>query len=235
MSTVDILIRISLAIIIGGFIGYEREMSNRPAGFITHTLVCVGACVVSLIQRQMIYDTLTIIEINPALADVMKADLGRVVAQVVTGVGFLGAGTIIFDKGSVKGLTTATTIWVVACIGLAIGLGYYKIGVIAGLGIFFIIVFLRKLETYARNRQFLIELELVYMAKDDTFVEETVKFFRRNKVAVRDIKFINQDNELYKGCRFLIYFGLLKNRESLIEKLSNNNSIISISRRELMR
>lgn len=233
MSVVDILIRISLAIIIGGFIGYEREMSNRPAGFITHTLVCVGACVVSLIQRQMIYDTLSLIEVNPALADVMKADLGRVVAQVVTGVGFLGAGTIIFDKGSIKGLTTATTIWVVACIGLAIGLGYYKIGVIAGLGIFFIIVFLRKLETYARNRQFLMVLELVYKATDNQFVEDTVKFFRKNKVAVRDIKLITQEDMTNKGCRFLIYFGLLKNREVLIEKLSNNDSVISITRKEL--
>ncbi len=235
MSAIDILIRISLAILIGGFIGYEREMSNRPAGFITHTLVCVGACVVSLIQRQMIYDTLTIIEANPALADVMKADLGRVVAQVVTGVGFLGAGTIIFDKGSVKGLTTATTIWVVACIGLAIGLGYYKIGVIAGLSIIFIIVFLRKLETYARNRQFLMVLELVYLAEDQFFIEETVKFFRKNKVAVRDIKMIHQDDEAKKSCRFLIYFGIFKNRELVIEKLSRNDSVISISRKELTR
>lgn len=235
MSAIDILIRISLAILIGGFIGYEREMSNRPAGFITHTLVCVGACVVSLIQRQMIYDTLIIIEANPALADVMKADLGRVVAQVVTGVGFLGAGTIIFDKGSVKGLTTATTIWVVACIGLAIGLGYYKIGVIAGLSIIFIIVFLRKLETYARNRQFLMVLELVYLAEDPLFIEETVKFFRKNKVAVRDIKMIHQDDEAKKSCRFLIYFGIFKNRELVIEKLSRNDSVISISRKELTR
>ncbi len=126
MDTGNILIRIIMAIVIGGFIGYEREMRNRPAGFVTHTLVCVGACVVSLIQIQMVQDTILIINENPSMASALKADVGRIVAQVVTGVGFLGAGTIIFDKGSVKGLTTATTLWVVACIGLAIGLGYLK-------------------------------------------------------------------------------------------------------------
>lgn len=233
MSGLDILIRISLAIVIGGFIGYEREMRNRPAGFITHTLVCVGACVVSLIQKQMIHDTMVLIEEYPILIDVMKADLGRVVAQVVTGVGFLGAGTIIFDKGSVKGLTTATTIWVVACIGLAIGLGYYKIGIIAGLGIIFIIVFLKKLENNARNRQFMMVLEVVYDKADEKFIENTVFFFRKNKVEVRDIKLIDQKDEVTKTCRFLIYFGVFKNRDLLIEKLCKNKSIISISRKEL--
>lgn len=235
MSELDILIRISLAIVIGGFIGYEREMRNRPAGFITHTLVCVGACVVSLIQKQMIYDTLFYIKENPALANVMKVDLGRVVAQVVTGVGFLGAGTIIFDKGSVKGLTTATTIWVVACIGLAIGLGYYTIAIISGLGIIFIIVFLKRLENNARNRQFLMVLELVYVHTDTLFIENTVKFFRKNKVEVRDIKLMTPNDAISKSCRFLVYFGVLRNREKLIEKLSRNDSIISISRKELTR
>lgn len=230
MELTDILLRISMAIVIGGFIGYEREMRNRPAGFITHTLVCVGACVVSLIQIQMVHDTVEMIGSNPALASVLKADIGRVVAQVVTGVGFLGAGTIIFHKGSVKGLTTATTIWVVACIGLAIGLGYYKIAIISGIGIIFIIVVLKKLENKTKNRKYMMVVEIKYSSADEMFIEDTVKFFRKNKVQVRDIKFVQSKEAKSKTCRFVLYFGILGNRELVIERLSMNESIISITR-----
>lgn len=233
MEVRDILVRITMAIVIGGFVGYEREMRNRPAGFITHTLVCVGACVVSLIQIQMIHDTIKIIEDNPILAASMKADLGRVVAQVVTGVGFLGAGTIIFDKGSVKGLTTATTIWVVACIGLAIGLGYYKISIISAIGIIFIIVVLKKLESKTKNKKFINLLEIAYSSNYESFVENTVKFFRENRVEVRDIKFVDSNDQKAKICRFVLYFGFFRNQESVIKKLAMNDAIISISKKKI--
>lgn len=227
----DIIFRIVLAILIGGFIGYEREMKNRPAGFITHTLVCVGACVVSLMQIQMIYETIYIIENNPILAPSMKADLGRVVAQVISGVGFLGAGTIIFDKGSVKGLTTATTIWVVACIGLVIGLGYYRIALSAGVGIGFITICLKKLGNKAKDHKFQMVLEIKYNADEHNFIEECIKIFKKNKVKIRDITLINQMDNKIKCCRFVVYFGILNNRENLIEKLTSNNSIISLIRK----
>src|SRR6056297_3148308 len=200
MPTIEILTRIMLAIVIGGFIGYEREMKNRPAGFITHTLVCVGAAIVSLIQLNMVQDTVEIINNNPLLASALKADIGRIVAQVITGVGFLGAGTIIIDKGSVKGLTTATTLWVVACLGLAIGLGYYKISVISGIMIIFIIVFLKKIEIMANNRKHLRKVEVSYYAEDINFIEHTVNFFRKNKIQVRDIKLLESDEKHVKRC-----------------------------------
>lgn len=231
MELSDIIIRIALAICIGGFIGYEREMRNRPAGFITHILVCVGACVVSLIQIQMVHDTVEIIKENPDLAPALKADIGRVVAQVVTGVGFLGAGTIIFDKGSVKGLTTATTIWGVACIGLAIGLGYYTIAITAGVGIGFVILVLKKLEVKARNRKFVVNLEMTYNIGDGSFIEDTATFFRKSKVQVRDIKIMDNKGENIGRCRFLVYFGMVRSREKVMEKLLMNESIITLTRK----
>jgi putative Mg2+ transporter-C (MgtC) family protein len=109
----------------------------------------------------------------------MKADLGRIVAQVITGVGFLGAGTIVFDKGSVKGLTTATTIWVVACIGLAIGLGYYQIAIISTTGISFVVIGLKQFEINARNRKFSLNLDIIYDSSNDSFIETTAKLFNR--------------------------------------------------------
>ncbi|WZL82389.1 MgtC/SapB family protein [Vallitaleaceae bacterium 9-2] len=228
MGVGQITLRILLAIVVGGSIGYEREMRNRPAGFITHTLVCVGATVVSLMQMEMVHQTILLIEANPVLAQSMKADLGRVVAQVVTGVGFLGAGTIIVDKRSVKGLTTATTIWVVACIGLTIGMGYYAIAIIATVSIFFVMITLRRFESMAKDRMYQVKLTVSY--KDQEFLEELLQFIHKKKVQIRDIK---TDTEPEKGlfqCKLILYFGMSQKRERFFEELVSYEEVVYIKR-----
>ncbi len=231
MGIKDIIIRIILAICIGGFIGYEREMKNRPAGFITHTLVCIGATVVSLIQIHMFEDTKEIILKYPQLAAALKVDLGRIVAQVVTGVGFLGAGTIIFDKGSVKGLTTATTIWVVACIGLAIGLGYYRIAIISGISVIFVVIFLKTFESRALNKKYQIYLDIDYKTENNIFIEKMLSFFEKYNVQVRDIKILNSKEKDINSIRFVLYFGFFRNQNKIIQELSKIEDIISFSRK----
>ena len=228
MGVGQITLRILLAIVVGGSIGYEREMRNRPAGFITHTLVCVGATVVSLMQMEMVHQTILLIEANPVLAQSMKADLGRVVAQVVTGVGFLGAGTIIVDKRSVKGLTTATTIWVVACIGLTISMGYYKIDIIATVSIFFVMITLRRFESMAKDRLYQVKLTVSY--KDQEFLEELLQFIHKKKVQIRDIK---TDTEPERGlfqCKLILYFGMSQKRERFFEELVSYEEVVYIKR-----
>lgn len=233
MTIQDMIIRIAMAIVIGGFVGYEREMRNRPAGFVTHTLVCVGACVVSLMQIHMVADTVAQIEANPMLAGALKADIGRVVAQVVTGVGFLGAGTIIFDKGSVKGLTTATTIWVVACIGLAIGMGYYQLSIIAGVGVSFIMIGLKSLESKALNRKYSITIDIGYNIKSGNFIKDMIKFLKRNKIQVRDIELLERnENENIETCRFKLYTGFGKAPDRLIQKITQNEDVISVTKKK---
>jgi putative Mg2+ transporter-C (MgtC) family protein len=153
LKIIDIIIRLALCILAGGLIGYEREFKNRPAGFRTHILVCIGACIISMIQKFSLEETVRIINENPQLANALKADIGRLGAQVITGVGFLGAGTIIHDKGLVKGLTTAASIWVVACIGLAIGLGYYAISILSVISVFIVLVALKKFELWFTERK----------------------------------------------------------------------------------
>src|SRR3712207_7952470 len=96
--------KLLLAVIIGGAVGYEREFKNRPAGFRTHILVCIGATVISMIQMYTIRDISAMIMNHSQLAGGIKSDVGRMGAQVISGVGFLGAGTIIHERGSVKGL-----------------------------------------------------------------------------------------------------------------------------------
>ncbi len=132
---IDVLFRILMALVCGGIIGYEREHKNRPAGLRTHMLVCIGAALVMIIS-QFIYENHMPGANDPA----------RLGAQVISGIGFLGAGTIIRERFSVKGLTTAATLWAVACIGLAIGSGYYLIAVITTIVIFLSLIIFRKLE-----------------------------------------------------------------------------------------
>lgn len=110
-----ILLRLVMAVVLSGVIGFEREFHGRAAGFRTHILLCIGSTLVML----------TSIHIFDVYNSMVPCDPARMAAGVVTGIGFLGAGTIMHSKSSVKGLTTATSLWVVAGIGLAVGSGMY--------------------------------------------------------------------------------------------------------------
>lgn len=122
-----ILVRVAMAIVVGGIIGVERDMKNHPAGFRTYILVCLGSSMV-MMTNQFISETYN------------TGDPSRMGAQVISGIGFLGAGTILITKNNhVKGLTTAAGLWSAACIGLAIGIGFYE-GALVGAGAILIIM-----------------------------------------------------------------------------------------------
>ena len=122
--TLDALIKLGVTTILSGFIGFEREHSHRPAGFRTHILVAVGSSLVML-TSVYVFD-----------AQGMSGDVTRMSAQVLSGIGFLGAGTILREGFSVKGLTTAASLWAVACIGIAVGAGFYAGALVATLVIY---------------------------------------------------------------------------------------------------
>ena len=123
MGEKEILIRLLLATIVGGITGIERERSNKVAGFRTHILVSLGACIASITSLDLFLQFHTISNLDPA----------RLSAQVLSGIGFLGAGTIMKTSNRVVGLTTAAGIWSTACIGIAIGYGYYFLGMVSWL------------------------------------------------------------------------------------------------------
>ncbi len=193
MEQYEVVIRLILAVAVGGLIGYERSYNNRPAGFRTHILVCVGSAIVSIIQIEMTQETIALILKNPVLEESLNVDIGRLGAQVITGVGFLGAGTIIREKGLVKGLTTAASLWVVACIGLAIGLGMYFISIVSTMGVFIALVILKKVEEKLITRSNKMNLEIEYL--DDTdFIQELQKYFLAKNIRVSNIRFLEQKN-----------------------------------------
>lgn len=141
-----IMLRIIAAIVVGGIIGYEREKNNRPAGFRTHILVCLGAAIISLVQDGLRLNILLLATQDPIAGVVLKTDLGRMGAQVISGIGFLGAGSIMRERGTVGGLTTAAGIWATGCIGLAIGWGFYRLTFIATGAVIITLITMKKLE-----------------------------------------------------------------------------------------
>ena len=137
---VDLLVKLSLAVLLGGIIGFEREIAGKPAGLRTNILICIGAALLMDVSTRI------------GLANgVRVGDPGRIAAQIVSGVGFLGAGTIMQSQGMVTGLTSAATIWVVAAIGMTVGAGYYIEGVGAGLLVTFVLAGLGSLEHWVRR------------------------------------------------------------------------------------
>ena len=116
ISLTDMLLRIGLSLVLGGIIGFERERDSQPAGLRTHMILVVGACLAMMLS------------IN--IASIADTDPTRLAAQVVSGIGFLGAGAILRSGFNVKGLTTATTLWTMAIVGLVVGAGYFAIAAI---------------------------------------------------------------------------------------------------------
>lgn len=160
-----IALRLGLAILFGGLVGYEREKNNRPAGFRTHILVCFGAAVVSMIQDQLRVDIFALTILNPTEASMIKTDLGRLGAQVISGIGFLGAGSIMRDRGTVGGMTTAAGIWATGCVGLGIGWGYYKITLVSLAFIIIVLVSLKKLEVKFINKRSIMEFTISFYSE----------------------------------------------------------------------
>lgn len=131
----QVIIRLVLSVILSGIVGLERQLHRRTAGLRTHILVSLGSCLIML-------TSLYIFDIYKNIVDP-----SRIAAGVITGVGFLGAGAIIIERGGVKGLTTAASLWVVAGIGLAVGCGFYSAALVTTGLTLLVLFFMRHLET----------------------------------------------------------------------------------------
>lgn len=129
ISNLDMLLRLLLSVLLGGLIGFERERKNHAAGLRTHILVCLGSCLIMILS---IYGFAEFVN-EPNV----RLDPARLAAQVITGIGFLGAGTIVITGRSITGLTTAASVWVVMAIGLSVGAGFYMPAVYAAVLVLF--------------------------------------------------------------------------------------------------
>jgi putative Mg2+ transporter-C (MgtC) family protein len=133
----QVILRLALSFVLSGFIGIERQLHRRNAGLRTHILVSVGACLIML----------TSLYVFDIYKDITRVDPARIAAGVITGIGFLGAGAILKERDGVKGLTTAASLWVVAGIGLAVGVGFFSAAVFTAVLALIALFFLRRFES----------------------------------------------------------------------------------------
>jgi putative Mg2+ transporter-C (MgtC) family protein len=140
IDNIEIIIRMLFSFLAGGIIGFEREKHKKPVGFRTYVLVCLGSTVITLVGLETVNQTILLVKNDPLLAEVVKVDTVRLSAQVISGIGFIGAGAIINNKSNVTGLTSAASVWTSAMIGIAIGYGYYFIATVATILVFFTLV-----------------------------------------------------------------------------------------------
>ncbi|GEL68152.1 MgtC/SapB family protein [Marinilactibacillus psychrotolerans] len=160
----EMLIRLVIAAFVGGIIGYERELKGRDAGIRTHTLVSLGAAVITLTQLEASEWVINFARENADLPPVLTTDITRLTAQIINGIGFLGAGSIIVSKRSVTGLTTAASIWAVASLGIAVGMGYYFISLSGTLIMLLVLRVIKNLFRFDRSKQF----EVKYKNRNET-------------------------------------------------------------------
>lgn len=151
INDTTIVLRLTMAIILGGIIGFERGRAGRPAGLRTHILVCLGSAM-AIMTNQFIYERFG-----------GDGDPTRMAAQVISGIGFLGAGTIIVTgRHQVKGLTTAAGLWATACMGLAIGIGFYKAAILGCLLIAFSTIVLHRLDNFMLSKSKVLDVYLEF-------------------------------------------------------------------------
>lgn len=182
VNTISIIARLTLAAICAGIIGAERGRKRRPAGFRTHMLVCMGSAMI-MITSQYMSDVLG-----------MEGDASRMGAQVISGIGFLGAGTIIVvGKNQVKGLTTAAGLWACACMGLAIGIGFYEGAIISCIFLYGVVTGLHKLDLYARTHSRILD---VYVELQDiTGVTNFIRTVKSDGTKISNIE-VKKSSEL---------------------------------------
>jgi len=215
VTYLGVIVRILTAVIVGGLLGLERGMKNRPAGMRTYMLVCVGACLIML-TNQYIYQTFG------------TGDPTRMAAQVISGIGFLGAGTIIVTRrNQIKGLTTAAGLWSSAGVGLALGIGFYEAALFGGFAIFTVMTLLQAFDNRMHRKTKTLEVYLE--ANEDLPLGELLRTLREQGYEVKHVQresSLDADGDAANRA----YVVLLKTskRRNHLETLENIRSIHGI-------
>ncbi len=230
LSIREIIIRLIFSVFVGGIIGYERERKHRAAGLRTHILVCVGATIISLLQIDIGNKAIAIIEANKDLSEIIKIDYGRLGAQVITGVGFIGAGAIVHTKGNIKGLTTAATLWVVACLGLSIGMGEYYVSIFGAIIIVITLVFLKSIENRFISKNVIKKIEIKYNNLEDTKLE-IEKYLEGKNLIIKVIEYLLEEDSSKEEVHAI--YTILKPQyisfETILNDLKNNKNIVYLN------
>lgn len=194
----SVILRLTLATLFGGIIGIERGKKNRPAGFRTHILVCIGSAL-AMTTNQYIVQFMG------------GGDPSRLGAQVISGIGFLGAGTILITgKQQVKGLTTAAGLWASACMGLAIGIGFYEGAIIGCLFIFGVMTILNRLDNHVLGKSRIVELYIELNEKES--FKELLNYIKDNNMKIKYVE-MNKGSSKEDNMSFFMTIQQLEKKE----------------------
>ena len=212
----SVTVRLALAVICGGIIGIERERKRRPAGFRTHILICLGAAMATLTSQYLV------LELG------LYTDMARLGAQVIAGVGFIGAGTIIVTKRkNVKGLTTAAGLWASAIVGLCAGAGFVEGALLTTVIIIVAELLLARFEYFMVSNSRTVTIFVEYSDTSKlTAIVETVK---ENSSYIRDIEITKSNSENNTSCAiFSIQMPRRKSHDKMINIISNLDGVVSV-------
>ena len=216
LTLAAVIIRTVTAIVLGGILGMERGLKNRPAGLRTYMLVCLGACLV-MITNQYIYQVLG------------SGDPVRMGAQVISGIGFLGAGTIMVTPHSqIKGLTTAAGLWASACVGLAIGIGFYEVAIVGAVGIFVILTVVQILDDYMHTRSRTVEAYVEL--ENDVSIGDFIAYARKYDIEPQDIQLEHKFTTLTNRTSFVVVLNMPRRAKpkELLEILQALEGIVCV-------
>lgn len=216
-TTMAITLRLILAVICGGIIGMERTYKRRSAGFRTHILICLGAAITTL-TSQYLY-----------LVMHYYTDMARLGAQVIAGIGFIGAGTItVTRRQQVKGLSTAAGLWASAIIGLAIGGGFYEGALLATVMILLIELIFSQVEDKILDRSFEINLYMEYT--DKPCLEEILKYYRKESLEILNMEITRSHaSEDYNACAiFSLRLPKQCNVAEIVNHMNSTPGVISV-------
>ncbi|CEH32778.1 Mg2+ transporter-C protein [Romboutsia lituseburensis] len=199
---------------VGGLTGLEREKSHQFAGFRTHILVSVGSCITALTSLALFHDYSAYANIDP----------GRLTAQVLSGIGFLGAGAILKTSNGIRGLTTAAGIWATACIGITVGYGYYVLSISAWLFVMITLYILKNIDKVLfRKKQTIFSVTV----NNINMISILYGKFEKSQIDVKNIDIENDGDNCWKLSFFIVYDRRII-MEELVKELNMSKNIISV-------
>ena len=213
ITTVSVLVRLFFAVLCGGFIGIEREHKRRPAGFRTHILVCLGSAMTTMTSQYLLSQL------------GLYNDISRLGAGVIAGMGFLGAGTIIVTKRrQVKGLTTAAGLWTCAIIGLAIGAGYFELGILATAVILLAEIFFSRFEYWVLVNSKNLNIYVEYNGSEN--LDNVIRMIKGYRIVIIDLEITKSGNN---SCAiFSLQLPKKLSHDKIMTAISTSDGVVSV-------
>lgn len=210
----EVIIKLLLAVLVGGFTGYEREKSNQFAGFRTHILVSIGSCITSIIA----------LELFTKYSGTTTMDPARLPAQVLSGIGFLGAGAILKNSNGIRGLTTAAGIWTTACIGIAIGYGQYVLGITAWILVMATLYVLKNFDKVISKRSQTV-LKATITSLDA--ISNMVNKIKSSEIIIRNFQIVTKSEAIWE-INFLLEYDKRLMLSELVIELEGISNVVNI-------